>query len=169
VRNGSRHISAAIFSTMLLLPLLAMFVLQLGKTYIQSTREERLQTEDRVTVVVPAAKVVWEEEGRELWVGDRMFDVSSYTIVGGNYHLTGVYDDDETEVAGSLLHLLLSGNNAGFLQFLLLLQSFIGCILLLHFSVIFFVKEEKVIFPRSTLFSPIRLVLGPPPRKRHLF
>ncbi|MBB1284885.1 hypothetical protein HRH25_10930 [Flavisolibacter sp. BT320] len=169
MRNGSRHISAAIFSTMLLFPLLAMFVLQLGKAYIQSTREERLQTEDQVTVVVPAAKIVWEEKGRELWVGDRMFDVSSYTIVGGNYQLTGVYDDDETEVAGSLLHLLLSGNNAGFLQFLLLLQSFIGCILLLHFSVIFFVKKEKVIFPRFTLLSPIRLVLGPPPRKRLLF
>ncbi|RYZ44988.1 MAG: hypothetical protein EOO14_26305 [Chitinophagaceae bacterium] len=169
MRKRGRHISAAIFSTMLLFPLLAMLLLQLGKAYIQSTREERLETEDLVTVVLPSEKVVWEEEGRELWVGDQMFDVASYTILDGNYHLTGVYDDDETEVAGSLLHLLLSGNNAGFLQFLLLLQSFAGSILLLYFSVAFFVRKKKVIFLQPTLLSPIHLVLGPPPRRRHLF
>ncbi|RYZ59096.1 MAG: hypothetical protein EOO14_08835 [Chitinophagaceae bacterium] len=169
MRKRGRHISAAIFSTMLLLPLLAMFLLQLGKAYIQSTRDERLETEDLVTVVLPADKVVWEEDEKELWVGDQMFDVASYTIQDGHYHLTGVYDDDETEVAGSLLHLLLSGNNAGFLQFLLLLQSFAGSILLLYFSVAFFVKKKKVIFLRSALLSPIHLVLGPPPRKRFSF
>ena len=146
-----------------------MLLFQMGKVYIQSTREERFETEDQVTVVLPAGKVVWEEEGRELWVGDQMFDVASYTILDGNYHLTGVYDDDETEVAGSLLHLLLSGNNTGFLQFLLLLQSFVGSLLLLYFSVAFFVKKKKVIFSRSTLLSPIRLVLGHPPRKHLLF
>lgn len=154
---------------MLLLPLLAMFVLQLGKAYIQSTREERLRTEDQVMVVLPSSKVVWEEEGRELWVGDRMFDVASYTIIDGHYHLTGVYDDDETEVAGSLLHLLLSGNNGSFLQFLLLLQSFVGSLFLVYFSVTFFVKKPTIIFPRFTLLSPIRLVLGPPPRRSLLF
>jgi hypothetical protein len=154
---------------MLLLPLLAMLLLQLGKAYIQSSRGERFRTEDQVTVVLPASKVVWEEEERELWVGDRMFDVASYTIIDGHYHLTGVYDDDETKVAGSLLHLLLSGNNASFLQFLLLLQSFVGSLLLVYFSVALFVKKNTIIFPRFTLLSPIRLVLGPPPRRRLLF
>jgi hypothetical protein len=154
---------------MLLLPLLAMLMLQLGKAYIQSTREERLQTEKQVQVVLPAGKVVWEEDEKELWVGNRMFDVSSYTVVDGYYYLTGVYDDDETEVAGSLLHLLLSDDDSLFLQFLLLLQGFAGCLLLIHFTPLFFSKKKRRVFQNDNLLSPAHLVLGPPPRKLPLF
>ncbi|HEY1021931.1 MAG TPA: hypothetical protein VGE06_06435, partial [Flavisolibacter sp.] len=146
MRNGSRHISAGIFSTMLLLPVLAMLLLQLGRAYIQSTREERLHTESLVTVVLPAGQVVWEEDEKELWVGNRMFDVASYTILDGHYHLTGVYDDDETEVAGSLLHFFLSQDDAAFLQFLLLLQAFAGSLLLIQDRSTFFIKKKRTVF-----------------------
>ena len=169
MRNGSRYISAGIISTMLLFPLLAVLLLQLGKASIQSTREERLQTEKQVQVVLPASQLVWEEDEKELWIGDRMFDVASYTIIDGDYHLTGIYDDAETEVAGSLLHLLLSGDDALFLQFLLLLQGFAGYLFLVHFTPFFPIRKKRRVFRHYNLLSPALLVLGPPPRKTGLF
>ena len=100
MRKCRRQIVSFLFGAIIFLPILAIGILQLGQAYIRSTREERLETEKLVQVTVPVKDLVWEEEGRELWVGNQMFDVASYTIANGNYYLVGVYDDDETEVAG---------------------------------------------------------------------
>jgi hypothetical protein len=150
---------------LLLLPVLAIGFLQLGQAYIQSTREERLETEKLVNVILPASKVVWEEAERELWVGDKMFDVASYKVIDGHYHLTGVYDEDETAVAGSLLHLLFSGKTNNLLQLLFLLQCFSVAVLLIDLA--FLYTRNRLNFPSCLtrlLFFP-KLVLGPPPRQ----
>ncbi|HUC81802.1 MAG TPA: hypothetical protein VMR70_12855 [Flavisolibacter sp.] len=161
----NRQLFAALLGIILLLPVLAIGVLQIGQAYIKATREERLETEDLVTVVLPAGKVVWEEAERELWVGDKMFDVSSYKIFDGFYHLTGAFDDHETEIAGSLLHVIFSGKTANLLQLLLLLQCFSFAFLLLHLALICFGNQRRVSFYSGQLFFLPKLVLGPPPRQ----
>jgi hypothetical protein len=165
VRNPCQHISSALFGVLLLLPILAIGFLQIGRTYIQSQREERLEKKELVEVVVPAKDLVWEEEGKELWVGKQMFDVASYSVTNGYYHLLGVYDEDETEVAGSLLHILFSKDNAAFLRLLLLLQCF--CIAVFSYKSLVSIIYLKKLFScfSSPLFSRTYLVLGPPPRQ----
>lgn len=150
---------------LLLLPVLAIGFLQLGQAYIKSTRDDKLETEKLVKVVLPASKVVWEEEERELWVGDRMFDVASFTIIDGTYHLTGAFDDDETEIAGSLLHILFSQNGNGLLKLLLLLQCF--SVILFFFPIIGYwnYSLNKFSYYQLRLLSFPQLVLGPPPRQ----
>jgi hypothetical protein len=165
VKNRRRHIFSAIFGAILLLPVLAIGFLQIGQAYIKSTREERLTKEGLVKVILPASKVVWEEEEKELWVGDKMFDVASYEIIDGQYHLNGVFDNDETEIAGSLLHLLFSGKSIYFLQLLLLLQCFSVSIILIQ------IASHQVIRPfrfPAHVIHPCwlpKLVLAPPPRQ----
>jgi len=165
VKHPGRHISSALFSALLLLPFLAIGFLQIGQLYIQSDREERLGNEELVKVILPAKDVVWEEEGKELWVGERMFDVASYSIVDGHYHLLGIYDEDETEVAGSLLHILLSKNESGFLQLLLLLQCFcITAIFLSNSLQLVWLQRVFASFSIS-LHSRSHVILGPPPKQ----
>ena len=141
-----------------------MGILHLSQAYIRSTREERLEKEKQIQVVIPAKDLVWEEEERELWVGDRMFDVASYKIENGNCYLTGVYDDDETEVAGSLLHLLLSKNGNSLLQFIILLQCYTFAILVFNYV---WQLWPSCIWSLHSLLnypSPQLLVLDPPPK-----
>ncbi|RYZ27624.1 MAG: hypothetical protein EOO10_12120, partial [Chitinophagaceae bacterium] len=106
MRNNYRNIVAHFVLALLLLPILAMGILQVVEVYIESTREERLATENLVLITLPIQEVVWEEDQKELWVGDKLFDVSSFTIKGGVYHLTGVFDEEETEIADSLLRFI---------------------------------------------------------------
>jgi hypothetical protein len=150
---------------LLLLPVLAIGFLQLGQAYIKSTREERLESEKLVKVVLPANKVVWEEAEKELWVGDKMFDVASYDVIDGHYHLTGVYDEDETAVAGSLLHLVFSGQTTNLLQLLLLLQCFSIALFVIDLAIQHTLNQPKFPSYLKQLLSLPKLVLGPPPRQ----
>ena len=164
MRSQRQFILSLFFCAILILPVIAIGILQLGQAYIQSTREERLETEDLVQVVIPVKNFVWEEEGKELWVGDRMFDVSSFTIADGNYYLTGIYDDDETEIAGRLLHSIFSKKGTNLLHLLLLLQCFSACVFLIQLTYQHRLYKKHTAFYYSFLPSPLLLVLAPPPR-----
>ena len=148
------------------MPVLAIAILQISQAYIQSTREERLETEHLVQVIVPVKNLIWEEEAKELWVGGRMFDVASFYIKDDNYHLTGVFDDDETEIVGSLLHSIFSKNGSDLLRLLLLLQFFSACLVLIEFEYYYQTVSKQAAFYFSFLPSLLFLVLGPPPRNK---
>jgi hypothetical protein len=165
VKQQRRLYASTFFGTVLLLPLLAIAILQAGQAYIKSTRDERLEKEKPVQVVLSAKEVVWEEEGKELWVGDRMFDVSTYTVTNGQYYLTGVYDDHETAVAGTLLHTIFSKNGTDLLRLLLLLQCFTCSFAFIQLLRNDFIKTMQHSFYVLFFPSPLHLVLGPPPRQ----
>jgi hypothetical protein len=164
VKNQKLRILSLLFFAILVLPVIAIAILQIGQAYIQSTREERLHTEKPEQVALPSNKVIWEEDGEELWVGDRMFDVASFYIKDGNYYLTGVYDDAETEVAGSLLHSIFSNDNSDLLHLLLLMQSFFAGVFLIELSCISRFHKKRMAFYFALFPSPLSSVLIPPPR-----
>jgi len=138
--------------------------MQVAEVYIESTREERLATENLALITLPIEDVVWEEDRKELWVGDKLFDVASFTIKGGVYHLTGVFDEEETAIADSLLHFISSKKGSQFLHFLLLLQCFSFSIFSFRLSPRIHQNEKGFSFYLSSLSSPSCLVLVPPPR-----
>lgn len=163
MKNRRHYIVSFLFAAIILLPLLAITFLQIAQAYVKSNREERLQTEGQVQVVVPLEKLVWEEEGKELWIGNRMFDVASMSIIDGNCYLTGVYDNEETEVAGTLLHTLLN-QDSKFLQLLLLLQYFTAGLLTVEFLTDYKRRKKQLSLYAFFLPNPSFVVLGPPPR-----
>lgn len=164
MKNCCRNIAGSFLVATLFLPVLAIGILQVAEAYIEASREHRLKTEQLVTVSLPSECVHWEEDEKELWVGDRMFDVSTFTIRDGYYYLTGVFDDDETEIAGSLLHFISSKKGTDLLHFLLLLQCFSVCLLLFDLNCKKRRQQKSAGFHVPLL--PIRyyMVLGPPPR-----
>lgn len=149
---------------MILLPLLAISILQVAQAYIKTNREERLESTELVQVAVSAKNLVWEEEGKELWIGDRMFDVASYSFMDGNFYLTGVYDDEETQVADTLLHFIFSKNGNDLLQLLLLLQCFTVTLFIMRSAAQAFAELRWSRFDNARYTNPSYLVLGPPPR-----
>jgi hypothetical protein len=142
-----------------------MGILQFTQAYIRSTRDERLEREKLLHVVIAVQDLVWEEEEREVWIGGRLFDVASYRIENGNYYLAGVYDDDETEVAGSLFHLFLSEDGNALLQFLLLLQCYLFSIPAFNCSWRRWPSRNWALPSLQIYSSPQLLVLGPPPER----
>lgn len=50
------------------------------------------------TIHVSKNSVRWEEEGKELRIGRRLFDVESYRETAQELIATGIFDDDETSI-----------------------------------------------------------------------
>lgn len=106
-------------------PLLFMMVLQGRQQIVQYKMKERLRHQELHTIVVNMAEVRWIKKDKEIWVGDRMFDIKSIRTEAGRYIFTGLFDTEET----GLLHLMERGrrqetdNNKLLFQLFSLLQS----------------------------------------------
>ncbi|HVF97202.1 MAG TPA: hypothetical protein VM871_07780, partial [Flavisolibacter sp.] len=144
-------------------PVIVIAFLQVTQAYIKSNREGRLSTETLVQLTLSAKDILWEEEGKELWIGTRLFDVASFSIIEGSYQVTGVYDNHETEVAGDVLHFLLN-KDRNLLQLLLLLQCFAGILFVVQLIVANKACDKHFLPYLFFLSSLPCLVLSPPPR-----
>jgi hypothetical protein len=59
---------------------------------------KELRKGNLITVVATQDEFYWLEQGKELMLNGRAFDVSSYRYEKGVYVFTGLYDDVETEL-----------------------------------------------------------------------
>lgn len=122
---------AVLFGTVVLLPLLLSAAVQGFQAYLKHRAEERIESEALVTISVPVADVQWMEEGREVMIKGRMFDLESYKEEAGTFTATGVYDDAETEAMEWLRHFNDREQSALVIQLLLLSQTFAALLFLL--------------------------------------
>lgn len=146
-------------------PTLFMGGLQAFQAYIKQRMEASLETRDLITLTLPAAEVEWYEEGREIMVQDRMFDIKHYEVKNGVFTAKGMYDDDETEVVNLMKGHWSERDQQHFVIQLLLLSH---CILLIHFFFFSFkpiALRSKVRLLLSTAYlSPFLAILVPPPK-----
>ena len=98
MRRKRHYIIPVFFLLLITAPHLFMGGLQAFQFYIKHRMEASLEKEDLTTISFPVTQVKWYEEGREVMVQGKMFDIKTYTIKGGIFTAQGVYDDDETEV-----------------------------------------------------------------------
>ena len=96
---NTRHIVALIFILIIALPCISMMSLMIKQQWHSAHSEERMEEEELVKIQVPSEDLVWQEEGREVTIKGKFFDLASWKLENGIYHLTGVFDDDETEMA----------------------------------------------------------------------
>lgn len=112
-------------------PVIFLTGLQVFQWYTTYRMQTALQTENLQTLVFPAAKVQWVEEGREILVEGKMFDIKGFIIKDGFFTAQGIYDDDETSIVAFLSGPVTSKQQTYYLvQLLLLSQCFIafaGC------------------------------------------
>lgn len=120
-----KTIIALVLCSIIAFPLIFSGGLQAFQQYIKHTVTERLESEVLVTLTLPVSKVQWMEEGREIMVAGKMFDIKTYSEKDGIFTLTGVFDERETAVMELLNHFNDKQQNNFIIQLLLLVQSFV--------------------------------------------
>lgn len=77
-------------------PLVTVFIFQAQQKKIQHGMKKQLEEKILHTVSVAATEVRWVKAGKEIWLGNKMFDIKSSQLVNGYYTFTGLYDEEET-------------------------------------------------------------------------
>jgi hypothetical protein len=80
------------------LPLLFSTVIFIKQQLLQHQRSQRFETEVLETVTINAEKVNWVKPGKEIQIGNKLFDVKSYKTAGSNIIFTGFYDSKEDKL-----------------------------------------------------------------------
>ena len=165
MRLKGRHIIPLFFLLLTLAPTLFMSGLQLFQAFIRQRMEHALHKEPLVTVSFPASEVVWYEEGREVMVEGRMFDIKTYDIKDGLFTAQGIYDEEETKVVNLMKGHWSEEQQSHFIVQLLLLSH---CIILISFLAYTFslsqVKNRLKPLLAHKYFPPFLAIVVPPPK-----
>lgn len=165
MRRNSYYIISAFFLLLTLAPLLFMGRLQAFQFYIKQRMEASLERDALQTITLPAAEVQWYEEGREILIEGKMFDIKTYSITNGVFTAQGVFDEKETEVV-KLLNGHWSDQEQTHVVIQLLLLS--HCLIALTFyccSFLLIIKRSKPLSYYSTRYlKPYLTIISPPPK-----
>ncbi len=165
MRRKGRHIIPLFFLLLTLAPTLFMSGLQLFQAAIRQRMERALDKEALITITLPAGEVVWYEEGREVMVEGRMFDIKTYEIKDGFFTAQGIYDEEETRVVNLMKGHWSEAQQSHFIVQLLLLSH---CIIVLTFLVFTFGMPQFSNSLHSLLAnrypSPFLAIVVPPPK-----
>lgn len=89
-----------------LTPVLLWSYLKTEQFRIRHAMEEKLEHQHLDTLRIAAKDLVWYKKGKEVMIGQRLFDVKQLTREGETVVLTGLYDEDETLVKQQLSQLM---------------------------------------------------------------
>ena len=164
--SRKKHYIIPLFLLMLTLaPTLFMGGLQAFQFYIKQRMEASLEQDALTTISLPANQVVWYEEGREIMVDGRMFDIKTFHIQNGIFAATGVYDDDETEVVNLMKGHWSEQDQQHLIVQLLVLSHCVLAIHLFRFAFKSFEPKSVLATPFLTLYpAPVLPISVPPPR-----
>ncbi len=113
---------------------------------VQVQMEEALEKTLLQTITIANAEVQWEEEGKEIIINGKMFDVKYFVINGDNIIVTGLYDDAETVLKTKVEKLLAHKNSTNTPLDNLVLKFLFTSALLPHVNSIqinnYFVKDK---------------------------
>jgi len=165
VRLKGRLFIPLFFLVLTLAPLLFMSGLQLFQAFIRQRMETSLHTEPLVTISFPESEVVWYEEGREVMVEGRMFDIKTFEITDGIFTAQGIYDEEETRVVNLMKGHWSDQQQSNFVVQLLLLSH---CIIPLTFLVYTFglsrLKNRVQRLLSKAYHAPFLAIVIPPPK-----
>lgn len=85
-------------------------------------------------ITIPAEKVIWHKQGKEISIDGRLFDIMQYQRYGGNLYATGYFDDEEMSITRLLSLFLPDEQQGNLLHFFLVLQCFIAPLAFLMFA-----------------------------------
>jgi hypothetical protein len=85
-----------------LFPFITLLGFQLHQKAVRHRMKEEMEKQCLHTITLQQQEFHWVEEGKELWVNNRLFDVKSFHVENGTYSFTGLYDEEETSLVKSL-------------------------------------------------------------------
>ena len=96
MRTTLKKISAFFLLLTGAIPLLFTLFFLVKQQMIRFEMKEKLEKEFLHTICVPREEVTWVDYNKEIIVGDKMFDVKSFTEKDGLYFFMGLFDSEET-------------------------------------------------------------------------
>lgn len=78
------------------MPLLFTISFLIRQQIIRYEMKERLEEEYLHVITVPKAGLTWVKYNKEIIIGDKLFDVKSFSEKDGLYFLIGLFDEEET-------------------------------------------------------------------------
>lgn len=101
-----KKIVIKIFTVFLLLtscmPVLFTIFFLCKQQLIRHEMKEKLEKEFLQTITITSDKVAWAEYNKEIFVGNKLFDVHSFSEKDGLYFFIGLFDEEETALNESL-------------------------------------------------------------------
>lgn len=104
------------------LPVLFTIFFLCEQQLIRHEMKEKLEKEFLQTITIPGNKIVWADYNKEIFVGDKLFDVHSFSEKNGLYFFIGLFDEKETALT-ELLEKESEGENELLAQLFHCLQS----------------------------------------------
>lgn len=133
--------------------------------------KEKLETGALQTLILPEKDLLWVRKDKEIRVGGELFDVKSIIKQNDKVIVTGLFDDEETEIEQLLGH--LSGSRSIITHMLLNLFSFLHHIFpgSLGFELLNTIFLPMQYFIDFIPFLPElpHCVITPPPQKEIFF
>lgn len=149
------------------LPGLLFLYLHLEQRYIRHKMEEKLERSSLQEVRIPESSLVWYEEGRELIIDDKLFDVVSIRIDKGIAIVSGLFDYQETRLKEQVerLQRRQEKQDEGGSDFLVSFTVFFfeDHAVSLHHPASFVLKHNT--YWQFRIIEPIQEILSPPPRQ----
>ncbi len=99
MKRSSKKTIALTLLLIVAVPLCCTIFLQVRQLVIRHKMMEMLEKENLITVTIPQNQIYWIKTNKELIHNSRMFDVKSWINENGYCTFTGLYDDDETQLA----------------------------------------------------------------------
>lgn len=148
------------------IPMLFTFLFILKQQSVRQRMKGRLEEEMLHTINLADHEVRWVEDGKEIMVDGRMFDVKSVEYLPGRIIFHGLFDDEETALNKTF------GENwkKKSLQQSLLLAHLFKCLRGFYFDtadeLIFQLQKQEHITVLSSprLLSQFKPILTPPPQ-----
>jgi hypothetical protein len=73
-----------------------------GRILIRIAMMEKMEKNELQTISIPTDQIKWFKKNHELMIDGKMFDVKSISIEGDTSMITGLFDDDDTELQEAL-------------------------------------------------------------------
>jgi len=98
VKANSKKTVSLFFILLGATPLLFILSSDIRKWDIKIRMKERTSEKQELqTIVLPESEVVWMDK-HEIYVNDKMFDISTVKLEKGIYTFKGLYDEEETKL-----------------------------------------------------------------------
>jgi hypothetical protein len=167
VSTTFRKITSLFFILLGFVPMLFVLVFVIKQQNVRNRMKERLEQEMLHTIVIAENEFHWTEEGKEIFVHGRMFDVKSIEHFNGRVIVRGLYDDEETALNKSFNESWKKKSSHQRQLLAQLFQSLRGfyCDAMPDFLAQAYPLKELNDTSSPKLITQFKLILTPPPRR----
>ncbi len=102
LKTATKQASVYLLLLLAALPLVYILVTRIQQQTIRNRMKERLEAQVLHKVSIPADKIHWIKQGKEIMLNGRMFDIRSVKFQSGEYVISGLYDEEETVLLAQL-------------------------------------------------------------------